>query len=1302
MMRRIARLSVLLSLTCLVGTSAFAQGASSGSSLTGSIVDKDAGVIPGATVVVKNIATGESLTTVTNSSGIYSFPSLPSGSYTVTITLAGFKTTEFKEVRLLSGTPGNLGKTILEVGGMTETVEVRGATTDLVRTTPEVSSTISTELISSLPRSDRNVLSFMIFLPGVSTAGGSQNSRNATVSGLPQNTINISIDGVTTGNLLQSGDGFFTLVTPRPDTVEEVTLSTATTGADSSGMGSTQIKFVTRSGTNTFSTSLYEYHKSKVLNANSFVNREINRLPKPQATTNDFGGRVGGPMVIPGLFDGRGKAFFFFNMEEILTPNERSRARTILRTDAMAGNFTYNNASPRTVNLLQLAAANGQLTAIDPTVAALLASIRQVSESTGNIQAVATSPNTETFNYLIAVASKRHSPTGRVDFNVSPKHRLSGTYYWERVITNPDTLNSADPTFPGFPAQAGQYSFRTTGSSTLRSTFGSSLVNEALFGWQWSPVDFFGDANAEMFTNQGGYDIRMGFGLTNAAPSAASGPQARNTVNWNIDDNLNWLKGNHSLKFGMSFTRISNWLENTTVVPRVDLGLSTAVTLDPALAMFNTTNFPTATTTDLNNARQLYGLLTGRVISLPGTGQLNNEGTEYIFNGLSRDAERQDNIALYAQDSWRWKPNFTVTAGLRYTVQFPMVATVGRLTGSEMVDVCGISGLGNGVGGRQCNLFQPGLVGNAEFAGSRFLPLTAQTKGYNLDLNNFGPNIGVNWRPNVQDGWARTILGDPDQATVSGGYTRTYNLERVDQFRNVYVGNPGSTVVATRGTGSTQFPLVEDGLGFPLLLSQRSRLTQPNFQRTPTFPLVAASNQDIFVFDENIQVPHTDSWTVGFQRSVTRNMAVEARYIGNQNRNAWEFENWNTENMFETGLLGTNPIDNVANQFALAQANLLANVAAGLPASFAFTGAPGTSPLPLFLAHFQGLSPSAALNPSNYTSTQFTNATWVDRLDPFSPSPSGIASNLYTGNNGTWFANARAAGYPLNFWVLNPAVDDTQVLRNQRISSKYNALQIELRRRFSRGLAVQGSYTYARGRTFNNIDLHLGLYERRSTQNPHQITTFWTWDLPVGRGKRYGTNLNRWIDGAIGGWTFSGAGRIQVPLFRITNTRIVGMTQKEAQDLFKQIRITREGSVQVWSMPQDVIDNTILAYSNNWALPGFFPAGQAPTGRFFAPASRPAGFDGPNDPGCTAVFAEDCAPDLFFYGKWFGEFDFKITKKFPLKGRATFQMDIDVFNALNAINHSQSFNPGDSSTIFRNQGAGSNARSGQLSWRMTW
>jgi hypothetical protein len=213
----------------------------------------------------------------------------------------------------------------------------------------------------------------------------------------------------------------------------------------------------------------------------------------------------------------------------------------------------------------------------------------------------------------------------------------------------------------------------------------------------------------------------------------------------------------------------------------------------------------------------------------------------------------------------------------------------------------------------------------------------------------------------------------------------------------------------------------------------------------------------------------------------------------------------------------------------------------------------------------------------------------------------------------------------------------------------------------------------------------------------------WTWDLPVGRGRRFGTNMNGWLDGVLGGWQFSGSGRVQLPIFRMTNTRIVGMSHDEAQDLLKQVRIdiNSTGAITVWDMPKDVVDNTIKAFSTDPRLPGYYSDG-APSGRYFAPASRPAGFDGPGDPGCVALFAGDCAPDTFFYGNWFSEFDFKLTKKFNLPGRAVFQMDAEVFNAFRATNFRNSFSPSGSSNVFRITNQDSAARTGQLVWRITW
>ena len=1280
------RIGWFVLLLCLASAPAFAQGTTA--ALTGVVVDKDSGVIPGATVVVKNNATGVSTTVVTNADGAYSLPALDPGTYTVTVSLQSFKTASYNDVRLLQSQTANL-HTVLEVGAITDTVVVRSETS-LVRTqSPTVSSTITHEFIQNVPRSDRSVLSFMVFLPGVDTPGS--NSRGSTISGLPQNTINILIDGVSTENNLMSGDGFFSLVTPRQDAVEEVTLTTAAAGADQSAQGSATIRFVTRSGTNVYKGTVYEYFRHASLNANTFANGVLNRLAKPQQTVDQYGGSLGGPIVIPGVADGRGRAFFFFNQEESWQPNERSRTRTVLRDDAVLGNFSYNLVNPNTVNVLQLAKAKGQISTVDPTIAALLAQIQSSMQTSGVITPSATNLNTNSYAWLVPVSSVRHSPTGSVDFNLTSKHHLKGTYYWQRFSDSPDTLNSAEETVPGFPAHAGQHSYRTTGSVTLRSTLSSNMVNEVLSGWQWSPVDFFGDATPAMFVNQGGFFLGLpsvGSQLTNIG-SQASGPEARNTVNWNLDDNFSWLKGNHNFKFGGDWTRITNWIDDWNVVPQANIGFNQ--TNDPANSMFTTANFPGATSGDLNNARNLYALLTGRVTSIPASAWLNEAGDQYIYNGHDLRKELMDEFGFYATDSWRWKPNVTITAGLRYELQLPMRETNGAASMTDLNSLCGISGVQASALGRDCNIFNPGSI-LASGVVPTFTAYNANSPGYHTDFNNFGPSVGLSYRPNVKSGFGRALLGDPEQATLSAGYTRTFNRERIDRFQNVYEALRGPSITATRGTSTGNYCLVCAGESWPLLFSQKDRLGAPAFPATPEFPITGTVSDSLRIFTEDIQVPYTDSWTAGFQRSLGKNMAVEVRYIGNENKKPWASENWNTPNWVENGIL---------DEFKIAQANLRANVLAGRGGTFAYMGPnTGTSPLPIFLASFSGQPSGNAVNQALYTSTQFTNSTWVDRLDPYAADPEGIASNLWTGNSGTWRNNALKAGLPANFFVMNPSANGAQVWRNLG-GSTYNSLQIDLRRRFSQGLQVQASYTYARRWALENVDLHLPLMNRRSTSSqPQAFKVLWVYDVPVGRGRRYGADFNKWVNGLVGGWQFSGAGRVQAPLFRLTNTKLVGISFDEAQKEFKNIRILTDpdtGVVTVWNMPQDIIDNTRRAFNTDVTTDSGFANDDVPSGRYFAPACGPEAF---------GYNAHDCAPDLFFYGKWFGEFDFKFTKRFPLGFKnAVFDFDVEVFNALNAINFNQSLSPSLQSAnanVFRITSQASSARTGQLVWRVSW
>ena len=1274
-----------LAITPALSATAFGQTATS--SLSGVVVDTGGGVIPGATVEVKNTATGVTTTVQTNSSGAFTVPALPIGTYTVTVTLSGFKTHVINDVRLLAGTPGQVQAT-LEVGTLNETVEVRGGT-DLIQTqTATVQSTVKSEQISNLPLVSRHALYFVPFLPGVETIGS---PRNSTISGLPENTINITIDGVSTSNNLQSGDGFFTMVTPRLDAVEEVTVTGATPGADQAAGGSVQISFVTRSGTNQFNTSIYHYLRHPSLNTNNYINI-LRGLDRNEVIVHQYGGRVGGPIVLPSLYDGRGKAFFFFNYEHLYRPTEVTRTRQLLSPEAQAGIFRYTVGNEvRTVNLLQLAASNGQVATMDPTIAQLMVDIRSAVGTTGNVTQN-TNPNTMNYFYQVQSTRNEYAPTGRVDFNVTPQHRLTGTYYWQRFHSNPDILNEAEAAFPGFPNYGIQASYRTTGSVSLRSTLGSSLVNEARGGWQWSPVDFFGNVTAAMFDHTAGFAITTPLVTSMVSNSTGTNsPAPRNTVNYDFANTLNWLKGNHSFTFGGTFQRITHDQHGSNAVPTIGLGLNT--NFDPAAGMFVTGNFPGASGNNLGEARNLYALLTGRVTNIGGTARLSADTGKYVYLGDLNQKSRFDSMGLFVQDSWRLSPTVTLNGGARWEVIFPFQAITNTWSQSTMADLCGPSGVGSGPEGRQCNLFQPGTLPAGAIQTPTYTLYSAGTPGYNTDYKSVSPNFGVAWRPNVQSGLLRTILGDPEQATVRAGYSMSFNRERVDRFTDVYGTNPGGTTPATRSTAATAFPLVLPGETWPVLFRDSSRLGPPPHKQDPEFPIVAATNNSVGVFDPNIQTPWTQSWSIGLQRALTRDMVVEVRYVGNKNERAWTEEDWNQENIFENGWL---------DEFNLAMHNLQANVAAGRGGTFKYFGADSnTHPLPILFAHFQGLPMSQAGNAALYTANTWTSSAWTDDLDPFAPDPRDRAGVLNT--DATFRPNMRAAGLPINFWVLNPAIDAAEVTRSAA-GSNYHALQIDLRRRMSRGLTATFNYTYAYRAGSSLQDIHRPRFYLQSAAAPHAWKGTWQYEIPVGRGRRFGANFNPWLDGFFGNWEFSGTGRVQIQTTAV-NARIVGMTKDELEDAYHIRRVTdpATGVVTIYTMEQDIIDNTRRAFNTEPTSATGYGEDGPPTGRYLAPWSQP---------GCIRLFPGDCGtPQTQFINQpLFTRFDMRLNKRFPFGRTASVEFTVEVLNVFDNINFTHTFNPGSGNTIFQtttvytdiNETHDPGGRLGQIVWRVNW
>ena len=251
--RVLASACLMLALQVLTTSSAYGQGGTT-STLSGVAVDSSGAILPGADVTVTMASTGFTQSAVTNHEGAFSFPGLNVGTYTVTVKLSGFKTFLSNNVVLTSGAGANVRAT-LEVGGLEEQVVVSSASEIIQTQSTTVSSTINTNQILKLPLTTRSAMDFVTFLPGVQTPGG---NRQSMINGLPQGMINITLDGVNIqDNTLRSTDGFFAIVSPRLDAIEEVSVTTAAQGSESA-QGAAQIKFVTRSGTNTLSGSVYQ------------------------------------------------------------------------------------------------------------------------------------------------------------------------------------------------------------------------------------------------------------------------------------------------------------------------------------------------------------------------------------------------------------------------------------------------------------------------------------------------------------------------------------------------------------------------------------------------------------------------------------------------------------------------------------------------------------------------------------------------------------------------------------------------------------------------------------------------------------------------------------------------------------------------------------------------------------------------------------------------------------------------------------------------------------------------------------
>src|SRR3984957_16079320 len=553
--------------------------------MDGTVTDPSGAAVPGAKVNGVQTAPGQTLHVTTDDKGYWALPSLQTGVYKVTVGHEGFKAATNESVVIDAGVPATVNMT-LTVGATTETVEVTAGAEIVQADSATVSSTLQGRQINDLPFTSHNVTELIASQPGTQNPSG---VRYATINGLPQDTINITIDGINVqDNTNKTTDGVFNNVQPRTQAIEEMTMSTAAAGADSAGEGAAQIKFVTKGGTNQLHGGLYETNRNSALEACYFFNC-LQGIAKDRINLNEYGFTIGGPIK-------KNKLFFFESFEFFDLPQSFPETGMWLTPAAAGGSFTYAVAGvPKTVNLYALAAAaNPSLpagttpfpTSGDPTLAKTYALINQLTSSGGTLfNRIATNSdyNRDNFTWNTKAVNNRKFQTARIDYNLNERNHINFVWNYQVNDRTPDGLNGTLAILPGTGTQLGspdlegQYGINWTGSIGVRSVITSNVTNEFTGGIQGganalgdglSPADY-GIWNGKL-VSFAGY-------MTNPYNGSYLGFAPRSTPVYQANDNVSYLKGNHLFNFGFNFTQVNAWdaSANSSLLNTVTLGQAT-------------------------------------------------------------------------------------------------------------------------------------------------------------------------------------------------------------------------------------------------------------------------------------------------------------------------------------------------------------------------------------------------------------------------------------------------------------------------------------------------------------------------------------------------------------------------------------------------------------------------------------------------------------------------------------------------------------------------------------------------------
>jgi hypothetical protein len=1045
---------ISLAVLCFL-SSALVFGQAVNGRVDGSIKDAAGAIVPGATLTIRNIATGITRNAQGSNDGAFSFAEVAPGTYTLLVEAQGFKKVLVPQLIVEVGTTASVNIK-LEVGTVTESVTVDASEAqEIVNTTnAQIGDVVDRRRILDLPLDGRNPLDLATLQAGADETG--------RVNGERARALNVTVNGINASDNFNKSERSLLTGPAIPVTVESVGQFQVTTELATAeyGRGGAQVNAITASGTNRFRGSLFYFHRNTVLNANSFFNNR-DGLPRNILLRNQFGGRFGGPLILP-HYNGRSRTFFFFAYEGTRMAAAETRNRLVYTAEARTGNFRYLNGLPvspanvaanpsaiRSVNLLTLKPTRNT---IDPTTAAQLARTQLP-----NNYDIGDGLNTGGFRFNAFRGAPRDIYSFRGDHHFSDKYSLEFNHSYGNDFQIGDLTNNRLQQFPDEVGVDRKLRGRSI-STALVAAFSPKLVNEFRFGFQNSELAFtntyFGASPAFLTLN------------TIDNPFQTRTPTAHIAPVYQYIDNLTWTRGNHIFKTGFDLRHVTGRIYDFVgTMPSADFS---AGTNNPGLAAANFPGISTSTANpaSVSFASSLLNNLNGAVGSITQTFNAASRTSGLVSGEPYRREYRTSEYDVYVQDTWRPRRNLTLNLGLRYEF-----TTVPR-------EQNGLVTLP--VGGKQ-GIFGPTAPENLFVPGGTLGPRTTidlttpDSVFFKADKNNFSPVLSFAYSP-----------GKSTKTSIRGGYRLSYIRENFDFFDNIVSLNPG--LFATNTVNVNNF--LRNGLpSVPAPALTLPISLQTLFQQSST--------TDLAGFNPDLRTPYTQEFTLSFQREIARDTALEIRYVGNKSDNLIRMTDINQVNVFAR--------DSVTGQsflegFLVSRNNLALSRAAGKGDNFAFNATvPGSQHVPLFERIFVGAGASSTSNATFVAAVSSGEAGELADL---------ISRQLVGGVRGGLLFNS---GLPINFFRPNPDVRAAWYADNGARAT-YSALQIEVRRRFARGLGLQANYTFGKelsdftGSTNNQrsfIDLRNQGYDYQSQSPYHQFKANAIYEVPFGKGRKY-------------------------------------------------------------------------------------------------------------------------------------------------------------------------------------------------------